>query len=64
MSQNNLKEKSLIEMPEAIKSIDKSLELLYNYKQYVDITLAINQLEKAKKNFIFVLNRYTENKGV
>lgn len=64
MNQNSLKEKSLIEMPEAIKAIDKSLELLYNYKQYVDVAYAINQLEKAKKNFVFVLNRYSENKGV
>lgn len=60
MDSNQLKEKSLKEMPEAIKAIDKCVELLYNHQNYVDVANALKILEKAKVNFNFVLKRYQE----
>lgn len=68
MSKNDdLREKSLKELPLTIKDIDKCLELLYNHKNYIDIANTIKQLEKAKVNYNFVLSRYnnktTEGSG-
>jgi hypothetical protein len=58
---HNLDEYRLAKMvakdyPKALKNIDKSLEMLYNYKNYVDVAMCINQLYDSKHMMEITLN--------
>ena len=53
--------------PQAIKNIDNSLQLLYNYSNYVDVAMCINQLYDSKNMMeltLTVYQRILKNKGI
>lgn len=46
------------EVPEALKTIDKCIEMLDNHKDYVDVLLALRTLEDSKLLLELTLDRY------
>lgn len=48
------------EFPQAIQTLDKCYNLLYNNKDYIDIARVLREIENSKINMELILQLYTQ----
>lgn len=52
--------KIVSDVPEALKNIDKCINLLYDHQEYIDVARALQQLDESRVMLELILETYTQ----